>query len=114
MPYMKIITNTGLSPHRREDLLKAASKTVAEQLDKSEDYVMVSYLRDTDMLFAGSDEPMAYVELKSIGLPEDKTSAFSAALCDVLHTHLAIPAERVYIEFSRVERHLWGWNNKTF
>ena len=114
MPYMMIMTNTGLSPHKRKDLLNDASRTVADQLGKSENYVMVSYSHDADMVFAGTDDPMAYVELKSIGLPEDQTSALSAALCELMHQHLAIPGERVYIEFSAADRHMWGWNNKTF
>ncbi|RLD31936.1 MAG: hypothetical protein DRI73_07875 [Bacteroidetes bacterium] len=27
---------------------------------------------------------------------------------------LNIPKERVYIEFSSAERHMFGWNGKTF
>ncbi|MEW8510880.1 MAG: hypothetical protein AB2608_08600 [Candidatus Thiodiazotropha sp.] len=32
----------------------------------------------------------------------------------MMEQQLAIPAERVYIEFSSAERHLWGWNATTF
>ncbi len=114
MPYMVITSNTGLSPHRRVELLTAASQAVSEMLGKSENYVMASYLHNDDMVFAGNNEPTAYVELKSIGLPDDQTSGFSSAICKLLDHHLGVPADRVYIEFSSAERHLWGWNNKTF
>ena len=66
------------------------------------------------MLFAGSNEPLAYLELKSIGLPADKTTQFSATLCDLISTTLSIQSDRIYIEFSDAPRHLWGWNGKTF
>ncbi|PCH63568.1 MAG: hypothetical protein COC09_05520 [Gammaproteobacteria bacterium] len=41
--------------------------TLAGQFGKSENYVMISYKHCNDMMFAGTDEPPAYLELKSIG-----------------------------------------------
>jgi hypothetical protein len=35
-------------------------------------------------------------------------------LCGFITQELGIAAERIYIEFSGPERHMWGWNNKTF
>jgi hypothetical protein len=66
------------------------------------------------MRFAGSNDPLAYLELKSIGLPTDRTTEFSQTLCDTLSQQLQIPTDRIYIEFSDAERHLWGWNGATF
>ncbi|MDQ6972642.1 MAG: phenylpyruvate tautomerase MIF-related protein, partial [Mariprofundaceae bacterium] len=66
------------------------------------------------MLFAGSVAPAAYVQLKSLGLPAEKTSDFSATLCALLGDVLDVEAARIYIEFSAPERHMWGWNNTTF
>jgi hypothetical protein len=66
------------------------------------------------MLFGGDDAPLAYLELKSIGLPEERSNEFSAALCRLMQTQLDIAPERVYIEFSGPARHLWGWNQTTF
>ena len=75
---------------------------------------MVSYRHNPDMLFAGSDAPLAYLELKSIGLPGERTGELSALLADAMQQHLGVPADRVYIEFADAERHLWGWNGGTF
>ncbi|MCW4293115.1 MAG: phenylpyruvate tautomerase MIF-related protein [Candidatus Thiodiazotropha taylori] len=52
--------------------------------------------------------------MKSIGLPVDRTGDFSKLLCLLMQKQLQISEERVYIEFSSAERHLWGWNSATF
>ena len=75
---------------------------------------MVSMEADLAMLFGGTDDALAYVELKSIGLPEDATADLSEAICGVLEEGLGVSPERIYIEFTRAERHRWGWNRRTF
>jgi hypothetical protein len=67
-----------------------------------------------DMLFSADERPLAYLELKSIGLPEDRAARFSESLCHLMEQHLGVPRERVYIEFSNASRNLWGWNGATF
>ncbi|MCG8100181.1 MAG: phenylpyruvate tautomerase MIF-related protein [Candidatus Thiodiazotropha taylori] len=44
----------------------------------------------------------------------DRTGDFSKLLCLLMQKQLQISEERVYIEFSSAERHLWGWNSATF
>jgi len=64
--------------------------------------------------FAGSSEPTAHLQLKSLGLPESQTTQFSAALCEFIESALAIKSTRIYIEFSNPERAMWGWDKRTF
>lgn len=114
MPVLKIQTNQELSPADKVQLLTQASATVAGMLGKPERYVMVILDHNNDMCFAGSDAPLAYLELKSIGLPSGKTSEYSATLSQLLSEQLKIPPDRIYIEFADAQRHLWGWNGGTF
>ncbi len=114
MPYLKIQSNQQIGEPVADDLISAASRLVAEQLSKPERYVMVALEPPVPMMFAGSRDPQAYLELKSIGLPESKTAALSQALCQLIQDKLAIPPERTYIEFSDAPRTMWGWNNDTF
>jgi len=114
MPLLKIQTNREVPPEQRPPLLQQTSAKVAEILGKPERYVMVSLEHNPDMLFGGDAAPLAYLELKSIGLPGDRTQELSAGLCGLIQEALAIPAERVYIEFTDAARHLWGWNGGTF
>ena len=114
MPLLKIQSNVSVEPDKRPQLLSQVSETVAEALGKPERYVMVALESSADMLFAGEDQPLAYVELKSIDLPEQQTGALSERICGLLETSMGIHRDRVYIEFVNSSRHLWGWNGGTF
>jgi phenylpyruvate tautomerase len=114
MPLLKITTNQEIPAEQQTVLLKTASENIANMLGKPERYVMVVVETNPAMCFAGETTPLAYLELKSIGLPADRTSEFSNFLCELMAAQLQIPADRIYIEFSDAERHLWGWNAATF
>lgn len=114
MPYLKLQTNIEIDVATQKSLLKQLSSTVAELLGKSEKYVMVAVEAATPMLFGGDDSPCAYLELKSLGLPEDQTTRFSESLCGTIGEMLNLPTSRIYIEFASPPRHLWGWDNRTF
>ena len=114
MPYLKIQTNEVITSDLEQKLLREASLLVASELGKPEKYVMVNIEPTRPMLFAGSDAPTAYLELKSIGLPESKTKILSAALCQLINNNIGISADRIYIEFADAPRSMWGWNSATF
>lgn len=114
MPTLRLLTNVQVPAEERTGFLARTSRTLAELLGKPESYVMVVLEDRRDMVFAGTPEPAAYLELKSLGLPESETAGYSRALCDLLAEALGIPAERVYIEFTAPQRHLFGWNRGTF
>lgn len=114
MPFLKIQTNQSLDDTRRAALLQQASQTVARQLGKPESYVMVALEAERPMLFAGSDAPLAYLELKSIGLPAAATATLSHSLCALMAEHLNLAQDRVYIEFADAAPKMWGWNGATF
>ena len=114
MPYLNIQTNQKIDKAAGTSLLSSASKLVASELGKPESYVMVALETDIPMLFAGSDAPLAYLELKSIGLPEGKTATLSAALAKLMVETLGVSQERVYIEFANAKGAMWGWNGATF
>ena len=115
MPFLKIQTNHAVDPSTAEELLAKASRLVAEKLGKPEGYVMVQLQKESPMLFAGSSAPLAYLELKSIGLPNNSTiSDLSNALCTLIEQELSISKDRIYIEFTDAPRDMWGWNGGTF
>ncbi len=114
MPYLLVKTNITPVDGAEQTLLRQASRQVAQALGKPEDYVMVALEHSCPMLFAGTDAPLAYLELKSIGLPAARTAELSALLAQLLQEKLGIAADRVYIEFSPAAGELWGWNGATF
>ena len=114
MPYLKIQTNLPLGKKAGRAILKSASALVASELDKPESFVMVALQPDTPMLFAGSDDPVAFLELKAIGLPARKTKKLCAALCELIEEHLGIERDRVYVKFIDVHHSMWGWKGDVF
>jgi len=113
MPVLIITTNAPIADIDAAGL-KRISESLASLLGKPESYIMVMASHQDKMLFAGSSEPTAYLELKSIGLPEDQTASLSAKLCELVEDLLGIARNRIYIEFSNAKRHLFGWNGGTF
>jgi phenylpyruvate tautomerase len=114
MPYLKIQANKVIDDKATQDVLKKASGLVARILGKPEEYVMVNLRGSSPMLFAGGSEPVAFLELRAIGLPADKTSDLSLSLCELMESELGIPKDRIFINFVDVPAHLWGWNGETF
>jgi len=114
MPLLKIQTNQPLSQADARSLAAKSSRMVAELLGKPEAYVMVSVETNAAMQFAGTEEPLAYLELKSIGLPKTITSPASRALCDLVTAETGIATNRIYIEFTDAPHNMWGWNGDTF
>lgn len=114
MPYLKIQSNQTIEPSQSGQFIRQASQLVADGLGKPERYVMVSLEPPVPMLFAGSDAPAVFMELKSIGLSESQTPALSASLCALAASGFGVDKERVYIEFQDAPRRMWGWNGDTF
>ena len=112
MPLLQI--NTNVNPTDCSAIVNAASKLVADMLDKPESYVMVIINPDLTMSFGASEEASAHLKLKSLGLDEAETSNYSKQLCEFMHEQLGITTSRVYIEFDGPPRHMWGWDGKTF
>ena len=114
MPCLIIKTNQAMNEQEKNNFCLSVSAITAELLGKPESYVMTLLEEQVAMTMSGTAEPAAYIELKSINLPEDQTTELSSQLCRHISTLLEIKPGRIYIEFSNAQRHLWGWDSKTF
>lgn len=95
--------------------LKSFSSLLAHELGKPEHYVMVGLAPRMQMAFAGSREPACYAELKNVGeLDQEKVEHLSEVLCDAIAKALALPRNRIYIEFTNADGALWGFDGGTF
>lgn len=114
MPYLKLTTNIAIDKKQSPELMSQFSQLLAKETGKPERYVMVELSGGKDMLFGGGNEPLAYVECKSIGLSAQQAQSLSASISQLLASRLQLSAERVYIEFSNCPANFWGWNGSTF
>lgn len=112
MPYLHLHTNIEVADVA--GLMRTLSAETAAALGKPERYVMVEISDARPMLFAGSDAPLAFVALKSLGLTSGQTTVLSQRLCAVLATETGLDPARIYIEFAAPEAAMFGWNGGTF
>ena len=111
MPFIQI--NTSSKSFLNNDLLlKEISKKVAELTGKPENYVMTLIQNNSQMTFAGSDEPCCFIKLKSIG--SLNPSSMSKSLCELIESKTNIKTNRIYLEFIDVKAGNWGFNGSTF
>ena len=113
MPYLSIQTNSALPDQEQSALLDAASKIVASQLGKPEDYVMASFVPGSRMRFAGEESPTAFLELSSIGIPDSKRNSLVAALTDLVARSCQIKADRIFVVLADIKASLWSSNGAT-
>ena len=114
MPFLKLSTNVTIEQSQSEPLLSGLSQLIAKETGKPERYVMVELAGGKAMLFGGSNQPLAYLECKSIGLSATQAKALSVSISKLLTGILPLTAERIYIEFSNCPAEFWGWNGSTF
>lgn len=114
MPFFKIDTNVVMTDGAAREFAAKASALVTKALGKPEQYVQTLVTPGAFLLHGGTDSPAAAVALKSIGLQEGQCAPLSETICAFLDQELAIPADRIYIEFAALERSWFGWNKGTF
>lgn len=114
MPFLKLSTNVTIDQSQSDQLFSRLSQLLSKETGKPERYVMVELAGGKAMLFGGSNQPMAYLECKSIGLSAAQAKALSTSISELLTGILPLTAERIYIEFSNCPAEFWGWNGSTF
>ncbi len=116
MPLIKLQTSIPTPDQAdTEALLKSLSASLAKHTGKPESYVMTALEANVPMTFAGTFDPVCYVEVKSVGsFSPQQTKAMSRDFCDRISEALGIPGNRIYIEFNDAKGYLWGWNGSTF
>ena len=114
MPFIRVQTNKNLSDDTIKKLLPSLSQKASEWLDKPEAYVQVVLEPDVPIMFAGTTEPSAMIEVRSLGFFGHTMGEISQALCSCIQEELSIPQDRIFINFFDLARENWGWDGKTF
>lgn len=110
MPLLRIQTNV----EKPGELLQRGTELVARELNKPVEYIQVIVQTAVKQSFAGTEEPNAFVELRSLGLSADQAKSLSRSLAELLKRELHLRPERVFVNFTDFDRKMWGWNGSTF
>lgn len=114
MPYLKLKTNKQLSENKKKQVMNDLTSLLVKDLSKPERYIMIECEDEQNMIFGNSDELLVFIELRSIRLPEEKTGELTKSLTNFVKNNLEIPADRVFINFTNIQPHMWGFNGSTF
>jgi phenylpyruvate tautomerase len=116
MPLIKVQSSVAAPEKAQvEGLLKSLSAKLAKHLGKPESYVMTAFESGVAMTFAGTTDPVCYIEIKSIGsMSPSQTKAMSQDFCEQVREVLGVSPQRTYIEFADAKGAMWGWNGSTF
>ncbi|CAF1210922.1 unnamed protein product [Rotaria sordida] len=113
MPALTVQTNIA-DNEITNDFLKQLSAKVAQVLGKSEEYVTVHVSSGQKLLFSGTNDPAAIMELTSIGLPTNQTGKITKEIMNLFEKKLNIKADRMYLKFTNLANNMMGWNKGTF
>ena len=110
LPLLSISTNANIK--NEQMLLAKSSDFISSLTGKPINFIMVKLTHSLSMYFAGTDEPCAFIEIKSIGslVP----SKMSKPICEFFSNELEISINRIYIFFQNVDSSMWAWNGRTF
>lgn len=100
MPLIKVKTSVSTPEKSQiESLLKVLSAKLAQHTGKPESYVMTAFEAEVPMTFAGTTEPVCYLEIKSVGtMKPEQTKAMSQDFCQEINQFLNVPKNRIYID----------------
>ena len=113
MPFINVKTTADIDAAKQEVLDRELRKIAKDCLGKGENWVMTGYEPQAIMSFQGSNEQIAYVEVKCYGEPADSgTNQMTALVCALMESQLGIPAGRIYISYFGTDK--WGWNKNNF
>ncbi len=98
MPYLRIQTNLPVSRAAETAVVSEVTALLAQGLGRPHESIAIAVESDTRLFLAGTDDPAAFLELKSTHLPPQGRS-LSEALSNLVHRHLGVPSARVYVKF---------------
>jgi len=115
MPTAIVHTNVPGDKVKDTDVALELSTIVARGIGKPEQYVMTHVQTDQIMTYSGKQDPCAFVRIISIGGLDPETNvSLSKDICGLLQDRYGVDPSRSYIEFVDSERHMFGWNSRTF
>ena len=115
MPAVILHTSVACNDDQKNQLAAGLSKLCASAIGKPESYV-VSVVKDgATVYFGGEPQNAAMVQVSSIGGLDPKTNEqLSAEICQLLNEQLDTDPSKVYLNFTELKPHCWGWNGGTF
>lgn len=113
MPFIQVKTTAEIDSAKKAVLNDALCRITKESLGKGENWIMTAYEDKASLCFQGSEENIAYVEVKAFGAPSAAgADKMTAGVCQLMEKELGIPVNRTYVSYWGTDK--WGWNGGNF
>ena len=97
----------------QETIATESAKILAKVIGKPVAYCMAQVVLSVGS-FGGSNEPSAFIDVKSIGGLKGKQENLSAAFSELLQKEVSIEPSRTYLNFTEFSGSNWGYDGATF
>jgi phenylpyruvate tautomerase PptA (4-oxalocrotonate tautomerase family) len=112
MPVLKIETNQTLSDDQTAALMEKSTDMLCRVLDKPKTYMMVYIDSGCSMMFNGTADPFAFVQLRQFAFDKKQAAGIIAGISEFIVDELQVSPDRQYIQLTEMESTLFGWNGK--
>ncbi len=113
MPFINVKTTASIDEAKKAVLNAEICRITKESLGKGENWIMTGYEPEASLVFQGSAENIAYIEVKAFGEPAAAgADKMTAGICQLMEKELDIPAGRTYVSYWGTDK--WGWNGGNF
>jgi len=113
MPTLTLTTNVAITDTRT--FLKNFSEFAAKTLAKPEEYIMVNYVPNPDLIFKGTFEPAFILHITSLGnLSPELNEGYSKMFSQYLGEKLGLKDDRGYLVFDDPGNAYMGYQSTTF
>ena len=118
MPYVNVRTNRNGAAGVEASLLAAFTLAVHEEKGDAVQMISATLATGVALSFGGDlGNACAVIEMTATAFTPDITARLTRRFTAILGDTLGVPPQRVYVFFREVppaERHMVGWNGKTF
>lgn len=113
MPFISTSTNVKITNAQEISLKEKLGKAIELIPGKSETWLMLSFQAEQSLWFKGTNEPAAYVEVKSFGsAPDSAYDKLTKAVTALVAEELGVNPARIYVKYEEISH--WGWNGSNF
>ena len=110
MPFIQVRTNVNISKDK-ETIIKDLLGDAITVLNKNVNWLMIEFVGDCNMYFAGEEKDMAYVDIKVYGsCSKEAYDNMTEEVTNILNSELGILPDNLYVSY--MEYSNWGWNGK--
>lgn len=108
MPFIRTSTNIPISDEKLNNLKTRYGKAI-NIMGKQEDYLMLEFSDNNKMFFQGSNNPLAFIDVKVLGTVSN-SNEMTKELNTIINEELGI--NNIYIAYQGYSE--WGYNGHNF